>query len=163
MYSARDNEGHLKVCLTLIFKVNYRGQVTYFSHNEIPNIGYVQIDRNIVSSSRIQPMMNKRSQKVTLTLIFKVILWGQVKKFWWHRDTCHLTQWNRHVDLVYIIYTTKNKEIDTIVNLTLILKVNCQGHVINFGLFDITDLDLVRIDTKIKSVSCIQPKITKVI
>ena len=42
-------------------------------------------------------------------------------------------------------------------------KVNCQGHVINFGLFDITDLELVRIDTKIKSVSCMQPKITKVI
>ena len=51
----------------------------------------------------------------------------------------------------------------TIVNSTLILKVNCQGHVINFGLFEITDLELVRIDTKIKSVSCIQPKITKVI
>ena len=69
----------------------------------------------------------------------------------------------RHIDLVYIIYTTKNEEGRTIVNLTLILKVNCQGHVINFGLFEITDLELVRIDTKIKSVSCIQPKITKVI
>ena len=32
MYSARDNEGHLKVCLTLIFKVNFGGQVTYISH-----------------------------------------------------------------------------------------------------------------------------------
>ena len=42
-----------------------------------------------------------------------------------------------------------------IVNLALILKVNCQGHVNNFGLFEITDLELVRIDTKIKSVSCI--------
>ena len=31
----------------------------------------------------------------------------------------------------------------------------------NFGLFEITDLQLVRIDTKIKSVSCIQPKIKK--
>ena len=41
------------------------------------------------------------------------------------------------------------KEGRTIVNLTLILKVNCQGHVINFGLFEITDLELVRIDTKI--------------
>ena len=50
-----------------------------------------------------------------------------------------------------------------IVNLTLILKVNCQGRVTNFGLFDITDLELVGIDTKIKSVSCIQPKIIKVI
>ena len=74
MYLARVNEGHLKVCLTLIFKVNYGGQVTYISHIDIPNIGYVQIDTNIVSLSRIQPMMNKGSQKVSLTLIFKVIL-----------------------------------------------------------------------------------------
>ena len=62
MYSARDIEGHLKVCLTLIFKVNYGGKATYVSHIEIPNIGYVQIDTNIVSLSRIQPMMNKGSQ-----------------------------------------------------------------------------------------------------
>ena len=81
MYSARDSESHLKVCLTLIFKVNYGGQVTYISHIEIPNIRYVQIDTNIESLSRIQPMMNKGSQKVSLTLIFKVILWGQVTNF----------------------------------------------------------------------------------
>ena len=62
MYSARNNEGHLKVCLTLIFKVNFKGQVTYVSHIEIKNIGYVQIDTNIESVSRIQPMMNKGSQ-----------------------------------------------------------------------------------------------------
>ena len=62
MYSARDSEGHLKLCLTLIFKVNYRSQVTYVSHIEIPNIEYVQIDTNIVSLSSIQPMMNKGSQ-----------------------------------------------------------------------------------------------------
>ena len=62
MYSAREDEGHLKICLTLIFKVNYGGQVTCISQIEIPNIGYVQIDTNIVSSSRIQPMMNKWSQ-----------------------------------------------------------------------------------------------------
>ena len=66
MYSARDNEGHLKVCLTVIFKVNYGGQATYVSHIEIPNIVYVQIDTNIVSLSRMQPMMIKR-QKVTIS------------------------------------------------------------------------------------------------
>ena len=64
---------------------------------------------------------------------------------------------------MYNICTTENEEGHTIVNLTLILKVNCQGHVNNFVFFEITDLELVRIDTKIKSVSCIQPKITKVI
>ena len=62
MYSARDNNGHLKVCLTLIFKVKYQSQVTYVSQIEIPNIEYVQIDTNIVSLSRIQPMINKGSQ-----------------------------------------------------------------------------------------------------
>ena len=41
MYSARDNKGDLKVCLTLIFKVKCRGYVTYVSHFEIPNIVYV--------------------------------------------------------------------------------------------------------------------------
>ena len=35
------NEGNFKVCLTLIFKINYGGQVTFVSHIEIPNIGYV--------------------------------------------------------------------------------------------------------------------------
>ena len=62
MCSARDNEGHLKVCLTLIFKVNYGGQVTHVSHFEIPKIGYVQIDNKIESVSRIQPMTKKESQ-----------------------------------------------------------------------------------------------------
>ena len=62
MYSVRDNEGHLKVCLTLIFKVNYGSQATYVSHIEIPNIGYVQIDTYNESLSRMQPMVNKGSQ-----------------------------------------------------------------------------------------------------
>ena len=62
MYLAKDNEGHLKVCLTLNFKVNYGGQVTFVSHFEIPNIGYVQIDNNIESLSHIQLVMNKGSQ-----------------------------------------------------------------------------------------------------
>ena len=54
MYSARDNEGRFKSMFdTVIFKVNYGGQVTYISHIDIPNIGYVQnIDTNIVSLSR---------------------------------------------------------------------------------------------------------------
>ena len=62
MYSARDDKGHLEVCLTSIFKVNYWGQVTYVSHFEIPKIGYVQIVTKIESVSRIQPMINKGSK-----------------------------------------------------------------------------------------------------
>ena len=83
------------------------------------------------------------------------------EKFLLLRDPWHRTLWNRHVDLVYIMHTTKY-EGHWIVSLTLTLKVNCQGHVTNFGLFEITDLELVRNDTKIKSVSCMQPKIRKI-
>ena len=47
--------------------------------------------------------------------------------------------------------------------LTFIFKVNHQGQVTDFGFSEILDLANVRIDTKIKSVACIQPKIRKVI
>ena len=57
----------------------------------------------------------------------------------------------------------KYEEGHWIIRLTLTLKVNRQDHGTNFGLFEITELELVRIDTKIKSGSCMQPKIRKVI
>ena len=60
---------------------------------------------------------------------------------------------------LYHIYKTKNEEGHKIVSLTLTLKVNRQDHVTHFGLFEITDLDIVRIDSKIMFVSCMQPKI----
>ena len=60
------------------------------------------------------------------------------------------------------MFATEDKKGHVKVSLTLTFKVNRQGHVTNFGLFEITDLELVRIDTKIKSVSCLQPKIRKV-
>ena len=45
---------------------------------------------------------------------------------------------------------------------TLSSKVNRQGHGCVFNIFDILDLDNVRIDTKINFVSCLQPEIWKV-
>ena len=45
---------------------------------------------------------------------------------------------------------------------TLTYKVNRQDHVIVFNIFDILDLENVRIDTKIEFVSCLEPKIRKV-
>ena len=47
--------------------------------------------------------------------------------------------------------------------MNLTLKVNHQNQVTNLVILKITDPELVRIDTKIKSVSCMQPKIRKVI
>ena len=45
---------------------------------------------------------------------------------------------------------------------TLSSKVNRQGHVILFNMFDFLDLENVRIDTKINFVSCLQPEMRKV-
>ena len=42
---------------------------------------------------------------------------------------------------------------------TLSSKVNRQGHGFVFNIFDILDLENVRIDTKINFVSCLQPEI----
>ena len=47
--------------------------------------------------------------------------------------------------------------------LTFIFKVNHRSQVTDFGFSEILDLANVRIDTKIESVACIQPKIRKVI
>ena len=47
--------------------------------------------------------------------------------------------------------------------LTLIFKVNHQGRVNDFGFSELLDIVNVRIDTKIKSASCIQPELRKVI
>ena len=46
--------------------------------------------------------------------------------------------------------------------MTLSFKVNRQGHVFVFNIFDILDLENVWIDTKIDFVSCLQPEIWKV-
>ena len=60
------------------------------------------------------------------------------------------------------MYTTRDKKGHVGVCVTLIFKVNRQGHVICFGLFEIPDLENVEIDTKIEPVACIQPEIKEV-
>ena len=61
------------------------------------------------------------------------------------------------------MYTTKDNKGHIKVSLTLTIKVKCWGQVINFVVFEIHDLDKVRIDTEIMSVLYIQPEILKVI
>ena len=62
-----------------------------------------------------------------------------------------------------MMFTTRDTKGHTQMCLTLIFKVNHQGQVTDFGFSEILDLANVRIDTKIKSVACIQPEIRKVI
>ena len=70
---------------------------------------------------------------------------------------------NRYKDHVCMMFTTRDTKGHTQMCLTFIFKVNHQGHVTDFGFSEILDLANVRIDTKIKSVACIQPEIRKVI
>ena len=61
------------------------------------------------------------------------------------------------------MYTTKNKEDHINVTLTFTIKVSSRSEVNYFGDLVIPDVDKVRIDTKIKSVSYIQAKLKKAI
>ena len=97
------------------------------------------------------------------TFIFKVNHQGQVTDF----------KFSEILDLANVRIDTKIKSVACIqpemrkviqlICVTLSSKVNRQGHVIFFNIFDIPDLENVRIDTKIKSVACIQPEMRKVI
>ena len=62
-----------------------------------------------------------------------------------------------------MMLTTRDTKGHTKICLTFIFKINYQGHVTDFGFSEILNLAYVRINTKIKSVACIQPKIRKVI
>ena len=63
------------------------------------------------------------------------------------------------------MYTTRDEigHVGRRVWLTLIFEINRQGLEIYFNFVDIPDLEDAKIDTKIKSVLCLQPEITKVI
>ena len=101
--------------------------------------------------------------QMRLTFIFKVNHQGQVTDF----------KFSEILDLANVRIDTKIKSVACIqpemrkviqlICVTLSSQVNRQGHVIFFNIFDIPDLENVRIDTKIKSVTCIQPEMRKVI
>ena len=54
------------------------------------------------------------------------------------------------------------RKVIQLICVTLSSKVNRQGHIIFYNIFDIHDLENVRIDTKINFVSCLQPEMGEV-
>ena len=62
-----------------------------------------------------------------------------------------------------MMFTTRDTKGHKQMCLTFIFKVNHQGQVTDFWFSEIHDLGNVRIVTEIKSSSCIQPEIRKVI
>ena len=59
MYITKDNKGHIKVSLTLTFKVKCQGQVIGFVLFEIHHFEKVRIDTEILSVLYIQPEIRK--------------------------------------------------------------------------------------------------------
>ena len=94
-----------------------------------------------------------------LTFIFKVNHQGQVTDFAFFEI---LDLANVRIDTEIKFLACIQPEIRKVIQLicgTLSFKVNRQGHVIFFNIFDIHDLKEVRIDTKINFVSRLQPEI----
>ena len=73
MYATKDNKGHIKVSLTLTFKVNCQGQVIDFVFFEIIGFEKVRIDTEILSVPYIQPEI----WKVIIVYIYYLEFKGQ--------------------------------------------------------------------------------------
>ena len=59
MYTTKDYKGHIKVSLTLTFKVKCQGQVRGFVFFEILDLEKIRIDTEILSVLNIQPKIQK--------------------------------------------------------------------------------------------------------
>ena len=104
----------------------------------------------------------KGHRQMCLIFIFKVKHQGQVIG----------SGFSEILDLANVRIDTKIKsvaciqpeirKVKQIICVTLSSKVNRQGHIIFFNIFDILDLENVGIDTKINFVSCLQPEMRKV-
>ena len=72
MYTTKDNKGHIKVSLTLTFKVKCQGQVFGF-FSEILDLERVRIDTKILPVLYIQPEL----RKVIIVYIYDLGFEGQ--------------------------------------------------------------------------------------
>ena len=72
MYTTKDNKGHIKVSLTLTFKVKCQGQLIVFFF-EILDLEKVRIDTEILSVLYIQPEI----RKVIIVYIYDLEFEGQ--------------------------------------------------------------------------------------
>ena len=73
MYTTKDNKGHIKVCLTLTFKVKCKDSVIGFVFFEILDLEKVRINTEILSVLYIQPEI----RKVIIVYIYDLGFEGQ--------------------------------------------------------------------------------------
>ena len=160
MYTTRDKRGHVGVWLTLIFKVIRQGHEIYFNLFDIFDLDNARIDTKIKSVPCLQPEITK----VIPVHMYDLDFQGQPSRsrdlFWFIWDPRPRECWNQHQDQVCSMYIQTDKRGHVVVCLTLIFKVNRQGHEIYSSVFDIPDLKNARIDTKIKFVSRLLQEVT---
>ena len=76
MCATKDKKDHIKVSLTLTFKVNCQGQVVGFVFFEILDLEKVRIDTEILSALYMQPEI----RKVIIVYIYDLGFEGQLSK-----------------------------------------------------------------------------------
>ena len=141
MHTTEDEKGHIKVSLTLKFKVNCQGQVTDFVFFGILDLEKVRIDTEILSLLCIQPEI----RKVIIVYMDDLDFEGQPSRssnlfqFFW--DPLSQKCQNRHQDQLCIIITSLVMNGQFEGSLTSNFKVIRQGHVIHFNIFEFYDLD----------------------
>ena len=79
MYATDDKKGHVKVSLTLTFKVNCQGQVIGFVFFEILDLEKVRIDTEILSVLYVQPEITEGHNSIYLRPWF----WRSTVKVKW--------------------------------------------------------------------------------
>ena len=161
MNTTKDNKGHIKVSLTLTFKVNCQGQVIDFVFFEILDLEKVRIDTKILSVPYIQPEI----RKVITVCIDDLDFEGQPSRsrdlFWFFWDPWPRKCQNRHQDQLCIIITSLVMKGQFEGSLTSNFKVIRQGHVIHFNIFEFYDLNYNEIDTKLIVLSHLHQKISR--
>ena len=78
MYATEDKKGHVKVSLTLTFKINCQDQVTGFVFFEILDLEKVRIDTEICLYYMYNQKYGKSYEYIFMTLALKVNRQGQV-------------------------------------------------------------------------------------
>ena len=100
----------------------------------------------------------------------------QITFYYLRLNTCYRLDFTIDYNIIEVMELEKSKinnvammtDLENNINfekigLTLKIKVNHQGQVTDFGFSEILNIVNVRIDTKIESIACIQPEISKVI
>ena len=161
MYATKDKKGHIKVSLTLTFKINCQGQVIDFVFFEILDLEKVRIDTEILSVPYIQPEI----WKVIIVYMYDLEFEGQLSRsrdlfqfFWDPRpQKCK----NGHQDQICIIITSRvmNGRVDG--SLTSNFKVTSQGHVSYFNIFGFCDLNYVENNTNFITLSHLHQKLSR--